>query len=283
MDVGDIVPDERHGVGVVLVAGPFCQVRFLRGKGRIDSDRLSVLLHADFAGQFISEAVGTTKIEDALVEGATLWLRSDNKTLRANALGFIAASKDPRRLVVAERSLAHFPPAVRSRITGELSEARTLRGLDQWPETMLQIKVELESRRLQQEAEREAQRAAEGIAKREAELDGAVRRQIAIVAEIRLRLGRPAPSASERQLIERAIRAKAAAPEAYRNHCWNCRTPLHSTFNPECPLCAWLVCVCGACRKPTWVDKQGRQPGPCLQEADLVSAPGLWESGKLPF
>jgi hypothetical protein len=270
VDVGDIVRDERHGVGVVLVAGPFCQVRFLRGKGRIDSDRLTVLLHADLGAQFMSEAPSTTKIEDAMVEGATLWLRSDNKTLRANALGFISASTDPRRLVVADRSLAHFPPAVRSRITSELSEARTRRGLDPWPETMLRIKVELESRRLRREAEREAHRAAEEIAKGEADLEEAVRRQIVIVAEIRLRLGRPVPSAAERLRIAGAVRAKAADPADYSNHCWSCQTPLHSTFNSNCPVCHWLVCICGACRKPNYVDPRGRQAGPCPRETAVL-------------
>ena len=270
MNIGDIVCHGRHGVGIVLSDGQSCQVRFLGGKGLIDSRRLTVLLSADSAERLTSGELTATRIGDLEVKGATLWLRSADQRLRAVALSVFSASTDLRLLVIAERSLADFPPGVRSRVTRELSEARSERGLDPWPETLLWVKAELESRRLKQEAELEAKRAATA----EAQLAVSVNDQIRLIADIRRRLGRPALSAAEKRLIEKAIRAKAAAPSAYRNHCWKCHTPLHSNFNPNCPVCGWLVCACGACRKPDYQDSSGKRAGACPQEAALMGPRG---------
>jgi hypothetical protein len=279
LDKGDIVGHERHGVGVVLVAGGLCQVRFLGVKGLVDAEKLTVLLSADCADQFTAEAVEECRIDSVVVRGATLWLRSDDPRLRAIALGVISASTDPWLVMTVERCLVKFPPGARSRVTRDLSEARGQRGLDPWPDAARRAATELEDRRLREEATQEARR----LAKVEAELAKTVRAQIDTVGQIRLNLGRPSLSDAERSAIEKAVRARAALPIVYKNQCWKCHTPLHSTFNAWCPLCSWLVCVCGACRKPTWVDKQGRHLGPCPQEAALVSAHGAWESGGLPF
>jgi hypothetical protein len=266
---GDIVRHERHGVGVVLTTSQICEVRFLRGKGQIDSDKLSVLLSASRAEVFLSDTLKTGKIKGDLVRGMALWLRSDDPRLQAIGLAVVSIARDARLVQIAEESLAQFPPGVRSRLTRHLSEARAERGLASWPETLRRIHAELEALRLREEVKR----AAAELARSEAELAAAVRSQIAIVARVRLRLGRPALSDAETLRIERAVRAKKAAPNEYRNVCWNCHTPLHSTLNPRCPICSWLVCICGGCRSPTYVDVQGR-PWACPQEAALLSIRG---------
>jgi hypothetical protein len=273
MPRGDIVRHKRHGVGVVLTTSQICQVRFFRGMGQIDSDKLTVLLSASHAESFLSETLKTGKIADDLVRGMTLWIRSDDPDLHAIGLAALSNARDARLVGMVEESLAQFKPGIRSRVTRQLSEARGERGLDSWPETLRAIDAERESRRLREEAEREAQRAAVELARSEAALAAAVRSQIAIVARIRLRLGRPALAEAEQLQIGRAVRARAAAPSEYRNICWNCHTPLHSTLNPNCPECGWLVCTCGGCRSPTYVDVYGRHWA-CPQEAALLSMRG---------
>lgn len=34
----------------------------------------------------------------------------------------------------------------------------------------------------------------------------------------------------------------------YQNRCWDCTGGVHSSVNPRCPSCGWLVCGCGACK-----------------------------------
>lgn len=279
MPRGDIVRHKRHGVGVVLTASQICQVRFFGGKGQIDSDRLTVLLSASRAEVFLSETLKAGKIASDLVRGMALWIRSDDPDLHAIGLAVLSNARDARLVGMVEESLAQFKPGIRSRVTRQLSEARAERGLDSWPETLQAIDAERESRRLREEAEREALRGAAKLARSKAELArsvaalaAAVSSQIAIVARIRLRLGRPPLSEAEQLQIERAVRARTAAPYEYRNVCWNCHTPLHSTFNPNCPECGWLVCTCGGCRSPTYVDVHGRSRA-CPQEAALLEPP----------
>ena len=272
MDPGDIVCHEHHGVGVVLTTGQSCEVRFLGGKGPVNAARLTVLLSADCGDQFTAEAVEASQIDSIVVRGATLWLRSDDTRLRAIALGVFSASTDPWLITTVNKCLAQSPPRARSRVTSDLSEARAQRGLDPWPEAVLGAKAELESRRLRQEAEREARRLAK-----------AVRAQIDIIEGIRSRLGRARLSDLDRTVIEQEVRIRAAWPAPRESHCWKCHEPLHSTFNPDCPLCHWMVCVCGRCQDPYKLDEHGRRLGACPQEASLVSAQVHPESQELPF
>lgn len=34
---------------------------------------------------------------------------------------------------------------------------------------------------------------------------------------------------------------------AYYNKCFRCKRDVHSDTNPQCPVCHWLICRCGAC------------------------------------
>jgi hypothetical protein len=268
VESGDIVRHERHGVGVVLTPGQPCQVRFLNKKGPVDAAKLTVLLSADCADQCTTDAL-ETQIESVVVRGAMLWLRSDDPFLRATALQAFSGSTDPWLLMTADKSLVQFPPGARSRVTSDLSQARLRRGLEPWPEAVQRAIAELESRRARQESEREALLLAK-----------AVRGQIDIIRGIHQRLGTPSPTDAE---IEQEVRARAAWPVPRESHCWKCHQPLHSTFNPNCPICHWMVCVCGRCQDPYKLDEHGRRFGACPQEASLVSAQVHPESQELPF
>jgi hypothetical protein len=272
VDSGDVVRHERHGVGVVLTPGQPCQVRFLSKKGQVNAATLTVLLPADCADQFTAEVLKTSQIEAIAVGGATLWLRSDDPHLRATALSAFSESTDPWLLMTANKSLVQFPPGARSRVTSDLSQARLRRGLEPWPEAVQRAVAELESRRVRQESERKALLLAK-----------AVRGQIDIIRGIHQRLGRPSPTDAERVLIEQEVRARAAWAVPRESFCWKCHKPLHSIVNPDCPICRWMVCVCGACRDPHRRDKLGRTPGACRQEASLLSAQVHPESQELPF
>lgn len=272
VDSGDIVRHERFGVGVVLATGPSCHVRFLDGKASIDPARLTVLLSVDCADQFTAEVLETSPIESDVIRGGTLWLRSDDKHLRDTAQEAFSVSTDPWLLMTADKCIAHFRPRGRARVTSDLSQARLRRGLEPWPEAVQRAVAELESRRVRQESERNALFLAK-----------AVQDQIDIIRGIHNRLGRPSPTDAEHVLIEQGVRVRAAWAVPRESFCWKCRKPLHSTFNPDCPICRWMVCVCGACQDPYKVDKHGRRLGACTQEASLVSARVLPEVQELPF
>ena len=275
---GDIVRHKHHGVGVVLGTDGFCQVRFLGGKGHLERASLTVLVAANHAERFVAETLASREIDGDLLRGATLWLRSDDADLRAIAIALISPLRDPSPILIAEGILAEFPPRVRSRATNRLSEARAQRDLDSWPDTVRAIIAERDARRLMAEEDEAARCAEIDRARQEADVNLAVRSQIANIAAIRMRLGKPPLNEEERDRIDGAVRARQANPNAYRNVCWNCRTPVHSSFNPHCSACGWLVCVCGGCRAPNFVDRQGRS-GPCRMEMDLLPVPsnlGLW-------
>ncbi len=269
---GDIVCHARHGVGVVLVSGQFCTTRFLHGKGPFDQRDLTLLQSADGAQQFLAETDKTGKIGGELLRGVSLWLRSDSSQLQAVAVALISPTRDPKVIELVEDVLATFPMGRRSRASGQLSAARSLRGLESWPDTVRAVNDERWARRLQEEELEAAALASREQARRDAELDAAVSSQIAIVTAIRSRLGRPSPTPDELVRVENAVRASIANPLAYSNVCWKCHTPVHDSFNPPCSACGWLVCICGGCRAPWFIDRQGRS-GPCPMEADLVGLP----------
>lgn len=56
----------------------------------------------------------------------------------------------------------------------------------------------------------------------------------------------------------------AFGPERRDLHCWWCRKSIPDE-NPECNICWWRTCSCGACRQPTHLDSRGRM-GPCPVE-----------------
>ena len=275
----DIVRHKHHGVGVVLGTDGFCQVRFLRGKGQMDRGSLTVLVAASRAEQFLAETLSSREIEGDLLRGATLWLRSGDADLQAIALSLISPSRDPRLILIVEDTIAKFPPGVRSRVADLLSDARLRRDLEPWPASVRTALSEVEGRRLQQEAlavarraELAAPREEEERARRQAEVTAGIRRRIAIIDAIRSHLERPALTEAEQRRIESAVRASLSDPGAYSNFCWKCGTPVHSSFNPHCSACGWLVCMCGGCRAPHFVDRHGRS-GACPQEADLLLVP----------
>lgn len=37
-------------------------------------------------------------------------------------------------------------------------------------------------------------------------------------------------------------------PKPYINHCWLCHKTINSTRNPQCSVCSWYICSCGACK-----------------------------------
>jgi hypothetical protein len=245
MDSGDVVRHRRHGVGVVLRVGPPCVVRFQRGKAAVDPDNLSLIFEVSHAEELVSESVKSGRMNSDLLRGVSLWLRSADPRLSGLALATVSRVRHPRLVEIADVSLMSFPEATRVRVIGRLSEMRGRQGLADWPSAVKEARFETAAM-------------------------AAVQRQIGIVAGVRRRLGRPALSASELQRIEGTVRGQLADPQAYRNFCWNCRTPVHAAFNPSCPRCGWLVCTCGGCRSPSFVDHRG-ESWLCPQELDLAT------------
>ncbi len=253
--VGDIVIHGKYGVGVVLTSGPTCQVRFYDGKGQIDPKRLKLLRSVRLAGALAARSLSTWGEASDLLRGAVLWLRSDDPELSTVAVKLLAAPRSPDVLLVTDRCVAELPSRARDRARRLFTRERVALGLDSWEAAVERAK----------EAEATAPSVTPVPASRLA-----TENQIATISGIRYRLQRPALSASERKRVEQAVAGQLLSPFTYKNHCWKCGTPLTSKLNPHCHICGWLVCLCGACRQPTYVGGTGGRSGPCPQEARLL-------------
>ncbi len=267
----DLVRDERHGIGVVIATGAVdCQVRFYGGKAWLKPARLLTILPASGAQAFLAQVLSTRKAKAAELRGAALWLRSADVSIMSIALEIFSRVRDPKTVAMAEEALSGCGPRKRLQISSQLSEARTRLGLPTWPDTVRAVPKPTEADRAAEAAAAEAAATAAKIAQLQADHEEAVLRQLRILDAIRARLGEPRLTAEQRATIRIAVLAKLDSPGEYRNTCWHCGMPVHSRFNPRCPTCSWLACICGACRKPNYVDAKGVCQRPCPREARLV-------------
>ncbi len=88
---------------------------------------------------------------------------------------------------------------------------------------------------------------------------------IAMINEARSRRGDAVLDSREAAQVAANLERRAADPSHYRNVCWNCTAVVDEGTNEHCSECRWLVCWCGACRKRTYVDRQGVS-GACRRE-----------------
>jgi len=65
----------------------------------------------------------------------------------------------------------------------------------------------------------------------------------------RRRLGLAPLTGTDLKHLVMLAHAAADNPDAYRNHCWNCRAPVVEGVHRRC-RCGWLECFCGACVSP---------------------------------
>lgn len=87
----------------------------------------------------------------------------------------------------------------------------------------------------------------------------------------RRRRGEPILDAAEAQKVLDNLAARHSDPRRYRNICWSCHAVVDAATNERCVQCSWLVCWCGGCRAPSYVDPGTGQKGPCRQEVWLLA------------
>ena len=269
LGIGDIVRHERHGEGAVLAIGDWdIEVRFLRGRGRVAAERLTLVLPTARASE-LADGVAERR-DQAAIRGSVLWLRSSDPSLKRIAIEFFSRSDDSETIELVARTIEAWPPRTRARVSGLLTEARARRGLTTWPEAIQAAREAVETRRLHAAVAAEAERERRA----EAEHEAAAARQIDIINQVRRQHDEPPLSAEEVQAVRDAVWRRRSAPNAYRNICWSCWTPVDSASNARCPDCGWLACFCGSCRKPTYVDRNGVMAGMCPREAPRHPAVG---------
>jgi hypothetical protein len=263
----DIVRHERHGIGVVVAVGEVeCDVRFCYGRFRLDPARVSVVLHARDAQQFLADVLATHKANASTLQGAALWLRSTNHAVASVAVEIFSRTKDPKAISMAVAALSECGDSKRQRIENKISGARVKLGLPDWAETVRTLALPTERATETSSSPSEVVHAPNtGTGE-----DDLVRQQLEIIDRIRSHLGEPSLTGQQRETIRSAVLAKLKAPDQYLNKCWHCGAPVHSRFNPRCPVCGWLSCVCGACRKPDYVDRSGTRQPICPREERLI-------------
>jgi hypothetical protein len=269
----DVVRHARHGIGVVIATGTVdCQVRFYGGKAWLKPARLLTILPASGAQAFLTHVLATGKAKPPELRGAALWLRSADVSIMAIALEIFSRTREPRTVAMIEEAVSGCGAGKRLQIADKLSAVRTRLGLPSWPDTVRAVPKPTEADRAAEAAAAKAAATAAKIAKLQADREEAVLRQLRILDAIRARLGEQHLTAEQRATIRNAVLAKLDSPDEYRNTCWHCGTPVHSRFNPHCPTCSWLSCICGACRKPNYPDAKGLGQPACPREARLLAS-----------
>lgn len=93
---------------------------------------------------------------------------------------------------------------------------------------------------------------------------------IQLINSARERRGEPVLDAAEAQQVLGNLERRAAGPDHYRNVCWKCSAAVDAATNEPCLFCRWLVCWCGGCRAPNFVDRRTGKSGHCRQEVWLA-------------
>lgn len=118
----------------------------------------------------------------------------------------------------------------------------------------------------------EAQRQIEGARRRlhnASSLEDRVEAMSLLIDLLRRLQDRPVMDSLERDRIATVARLVHEDGMRYQNHCWACHTPVDEAFNPHCPTCGWLTCLCGACRDPR------HAKGTCPMERFLFRLAGM--------
>lgn len=92
-----------------------------------------------------------------------------------------------------------------------------------------------------------------------------------LINSARRRRGEPILDAAEAQQVLANLERRAADRDHYRNICWKCSAAVDAATNEPCIFCGWLVCWCGGCRAPNFVDRRTGDSGHCRQEVWLAA------------
>lgn len=110
-----------------------------------------------------------------------------------------------------------------------------------------------------------------GLAGRSVATSTPRRSTIDVINDARRRRGEPTLDATELRKIRENLARRERDPTRYRNVCWNCVAAVDEGTNEHCGDCGWLVCWCGGCRAPSFVDRRTGQRGPCRREVWLLA------------
>lgn len=250
---GDLVIHPKYGVGVVLgTHNVELEIRFLRGRGRVDPARVRTALTQTQAIQQLSGIPRNDSAGLTLLRGACLWARSSFPQINDAALLCLSRIEDPSLIVQISEATESWPTKTKVRVLGRLSTLRLEGGMSSWPDAARAALEVLE-------AEASAIRERRAMIEREAR----IQRQVQLTNEVR-RLRNLVPLTEvQEQSLRKAIERQLASPGGYSNVCWRCGAPVESHTHGRCPECGWLVCLCGSCRSPNWTDRNGVTAGLC--------------------